>query len=411
MTERPMLALNAGSSSIKLGLYETSPEGARRIGRGAIDLRARAVTMLLEVEGHRESCRIDAEVTESLAEVMDGMLGVLEAHHALGELALAGHRVVHGGRRFTGPVIVDRDVLRELDALTPLAPLHQPHSLRLIRALARARPGLLQTASFDTGFHAAQDPLVRRFAIPRQLHDQGVQRYGFHGLSYAWIARVLEQRHAGLFGGAVVAAHLGSGASLCALRAGRSVDSSMGFSTLDGVPMATRCGALDPGVLLYLLRGGMHFAELEDLLYHRSGLLGISGTSADVRTLHTCNDAAGQEALQVFAMRCAGEAARLAATLGGIDALVFTAGIGEHDASMRADIAGRLGWLGTVLDPVANAAHSEVISAPTSRVKVLVIPTDEEQLIADDAVRLAQRQGKAPAAAWSPPTSSGLAGQ
>lgn len=400
MTEHLALAVNAGSSSIKLGLYELAGAGAQRVGRGAIDLRDMPLALHLDVQGRREICPIRAAVTESLAEVVDEILHVLQSHDALGELQLAGHRVVHGGTRFEGPVRIDGAVLEELRALTPLAPLHQGHSLRLIGAVAQVRPGLPQTASFDTAFHATQEPLVRRFAIPRALHEEGVRRYGFHGISYSWIARVLAARFPRLHDGRVVAAHLGSGASLCALRGGRSVDSSMGFSTLDGVPMATRCGALDPGVLLYLLRGGMRLEVLEDMLYHRSGLLGVSGASADVRTLRARGDKPSREALELFAMRCAGEAARLAASLGGLDGVVFTAGIGEHDAAMRAEISGRLRWLGAILDEDANAAHAAVISTPESCVQLLVIPTDEEQVIADEAVRLLQQSAPPPRGSW-----------
>jgi acetate kinase len=390
MTEHVILALNAGSSSIKLGLYEIAAAGARRIGRAQVDLRAVPVVLMLDVDGRREACTLDCEVTESLEEVVNAVLAVLQAHNALRGLRFAAHRVVHGGTRFRGAVCIDDAVLAELEALTPLAPLHQPHCLRLVRAMGRLRPDLPQTASFDTAFHHTQDPLVRRFAIPRELHQQGVQRYGFHGLSYAWIARVLAERHPGVAPGRVVAAHLGSGARLCALSAGRSVDSSMGFSTLDGIPMATRCGAIDPGVLLYLLQSGMSLKDLEDLLYHRSGLLGLSGASADVRVLRSRDDRASREALQLLAMRCAGEAARLAATMGGLDAVIFTAGIGEHDAVLRSDIAARLGWLGAAVDDSANAADAEIISSRHSRVHLLVIPTDEEQIIADEAARLVE---------------------
>jgi acetate kinase len=390
MTEHLVLALNAGSSSIKLGLYEMAGAGAgaRRIGRGQVDLHAVPVVLALDVRGRRKVCTLDAAVTESLEEVVDAALAVLQAHDALRGLRLAAHRIVHGGTRFRGAVCINEAVVAELAVLTPLAPLHQPHCLRLVRAMARLRPDLPQTASFDTAFHHTQDPLVRRFAIPRELHQEGIQRYGFHGLSYAWIARVLAERHPGVAAGRVVAAHLGSGASLCALSAGRSVDSSMGFSTLDGIPMATRCGAIDPGVLLYLLRRGMSLKDLEDLLYHRSGLLGLSGASADVRVLRSRDDDASREALQLLAMRCAGEAARLPATMGGLDALVFTAGIGEHDAVLRSDIAARLEWIGAAVDDRANADHAEIISARHSRVHLLVIPADEEQIIAEEAVRL-----------------------
>ena len=276
-------------------------------------------------------------------------------------------------------------------ALTPLAPLHQPHGVRLMRALRARRPALPQTASFDTAFHATQAPLVRRFALPRALHDEGVLRYGFHGLSYAYLARELARTAPEVAAGRVVALHLGSGASLCGMRDGRSVDSSMGFSTLDGVPMGTRCGALDPGVVLYLLQQrGMTPAAVEDLLYHRSGLLGVSGSSADARALEaeSSTSAAAAEALALFACRCAGEAGRLAVSLQGLDALVFTAGIGEHDARLRAAIAAPLSFLGVALDPARNERHARRIDADGSRVAVFVIPTNEEQVIAADAIAL-----------------------
>ena len=384
-----LLAFNAGSSSIKLALYDIAGGSAREVGRGALDLQRAPLTLTLALDGERHSLPIDAPVTGSLHEVVDALLAALEAAHALGTLAAVGHRVVHGGRRFHGAVRVDAATLDAIDALTPLAPLHQPHSVRLMRALHALRPALAQTASFDTAFHATQNELTRRFALPRALHDAGVLRYGFHGLSYAYIARALAERAPTLAAGRVVALHLGSGASLCAMAGGRSVDSSMGFSTLDGVPMGTRCGALDAGVVLHLLQQrGLSVAEVEHLLYHESGLLGVSALSADARTLEASDAPAAHEALALFAQRCAGEVARLAATLGGLDALVFTAGIGEHDAAMRAAIAARLGWLGVALDADANARHAERISATGSAVAAFVIATDEERTIADEALAL-----------------------
>ncbi|MBS4685595.1 acetate/propionate family kinase, partial [Klebsiella pneumoniae] len=301
---------------------------------------------------------------------------------------------VHGGLHLSRPVLLDPAIEATLEALAPLAPLHQLQNLRLIRAIERLRPGLPQTATFDTAFHATQDALARRFALPRKLHDEGVLRYGFHGISYSYIADELRRRGLPEARGNVVVAHLGNGASLCALQNGRSVDASTGFSTLEGVPMGTRCGSLDAGVLLYLLQQGMTPAALEDLLYHQSGLLGVSGMSADVRTLQQSDAPPAREALELFALRCAGEAARLATTLGGMDALVFTAGIGEHDARMRAAICRRLDWLGIRLDPSANEQHLECISGETSRLRVLVIPTNEEQVIADDAARLLMGRGR-----------------
>ncbi|MBV8380821.1 MAG: acetate/propionate family kinase [Paucibacter sp.] len=384
-----VLALNAGSASIKLALF--AADDGRELARGSVDLQQERLALVLQRDGQHEVLPLDAPLTDPLHEVVDALLEQLEAHHALGELAATAHRVVHGGQRFGGAVRIDPATLDAIEALTPLAPLHQPHSVRLIRAVSALRPALPQTASFDTAFHASQDPLLRRFALPRALHDEGLLRYGFHGLSYAYIAAELARRAPAIAASRVVALHLGSGASLCAMRGGVSVDSSMGFSTLDGVPMGTRCGALDPGALLYLLQQrGMTLAEVEALLYHRSGLLGVSGLSADMRELRRQAGAvpAAAEAIELFARRCAGEVARLAASLGGVDALVFTAGIGEHDAATRADIAARLGWLGLTIDASANAASALRIDAPGSAIAAFVMPTDEERTLVNEALAL-----------------------
>lgn len=383
------LALNAGSSSIKLALH--AMEDQREVARGTLELNGPVPELVLDHGERTEALALDAAVTSSLLEVVGALLRRLASHPALDDLAVVGHRVVHGARRFLGPVLVDDATLEAIAALTPLAPLHQPGSVRLMRAVRRLRPDLRQTASFDTAFHATQDRVLRRLALPRRLHDEGVVRYGFHGLSYAYVAGELARRAPTLATGRVVALHLGSGASLCGLRAGASVDTSMGFSTLDGIPMGTRCGALDPGVVLYLLKErGMAVDEVEDMLYHRSGLLGVSDRSADVRALRAqaATSPAAAEALELFARRCAGEVARLATSLQGLDALVFTAGIGEHDAATRAAICERLAWLGVVLDPAANARHADRIDREGSAVAVFVIPTDEELVIAREAVSL-----------------------
>lgn len=395
MTKRLFLTLNAGSSSIKLALFDLA-DGAREIGRGALDLQQKPLVLTLAIEGRTDVLAIDAPVTESLREVVDAFLAQLEARHTLGALAGVGHRVVHGGREFHAAVRIDDRTLAAIEALTPLAPLHQPHCVRLMRAVHALRPDLVQTASFDTAFHATQPELVRRFAIPRALHDEGIQRYGFHGLSYSYIARELARREPSLAAARVAALHLGSGASICAMVAGRSVDTSMGFSTLDGVPMGTRCGALDAGVVLHLQQSrGLTVAQVEDLLYHRSGLLGVSGLSADARTLEASSSGAAREALDLFALRCAGEVARLAASMQGLDAIVFTAGIGEHDATMRAAISERLAWLGLALDDAHNRRHAARISRAGSRIAAFVIPTDEERVIADEALPLLRRPAPA----------------
>jgi acetate kinase len=288
---------------------------------------------------------------------------------------------------FDGPVVLDDAAIAAIDKLTMLAPLHQPQSLRLIRGVRDFKRDLPQAASFDTAFHRTNSEVVRRFAIPRSLYDEGIKRYGFHGLSYKFIAGALERRAPSVARGKVIVAHLGSGASLCALEDGMSRDTSMGFSTLDGIPMATRCGALDPGVLFHFLgAAGKSLNEVEDILYHRSGLLGVSGISADSRELLASHDPRAHEAIDLFTFRIAGEIARLVATLGGIHAIVFTAGIGENQPLIRQKVCDRLAWLGIKLDATANETNDERISALLSRVAVFVIPTDEEQVIADEAL-------------------------
>lgn len=369
-----ILALNAGSSSIKLGLFDARGGNAVRRAKAVLDLKGQPPALRLEAEGASETIEIGAADPADLRAVLDRCLQVLDERLGLDGLALAGHRVVHGGEAFTGPVRITEEVFRQLEALVPLAPLHQPPALRLIEAMAALRPGIAQTASFDTAFHAGQPDEVRRFALPRPMHDRGIKRYGFHGLSYRFIADALRRDHPRLAAGRVIVVHLGSGASLCALQDGASVETTMGFSALDGVPMATRPGALDAGVLLHLLGpDGMTVAEVEDLLYHRAGLLGLSGISGDTRDLLASADPAAAEAIDIFTFRIAQAVAALAVTLGGIDALVFTAGIGEHQPEIRDRICDRLRWIGV---------------APGGNVAVLVIPTDEEQVVADEALRV-----------------------
>jgi acetate kinase len=291
---------------------------------------------------------------------------------------------VHGGREFDGPVLLTETVVDALERLTPLAPLHQPRSLGPVHALAKLRPGLPQVGCFDTAFHHGLKPPVSRFAIPRALEDEGVRRYGFHGLSYAFIAARLADISPDLARGRTVVAHLGNGASLCGMRDGRSVDTTMGLSALDGLVMGTRCGAIDPGVLLYLLQTkGMSAGEVEHLLYHECGLLGVSGLSSDMRVLQASDDPRAEEAIDLFCFSIARETAAMANTLGGLDAFVFTAGIGEHSPEIRARVAARLAWLGLAIAPVANREGRLRISPPDARVNVLVIPTDEEIVIAE----------------------------
>jgi acetate kinase len=385
MSRKLLLTFNAGSSTVKIGIFAREADGAKRIGKGVIDFRAEPLTFHL-VEGPAVfDVPLVAKTDDLLHDVLEEVFDWLSEHYDLDAVSAVGHRVVHGGDLFTDAVKVDDTSLAGIESLVTLAPLHQPQNLRLIRAIAELKPGLPQTASFDTAFHRTQSDVIRRFAIPRAWFDKGVKRYGFHGLSYDYIAGELARLAPQRARGKIVAAHLGSGASLCAIEDGESRDTSMGFSTLDGVPMATRCGALDPGVLLHLLgAGGRSLPEVEDMLYHQSGLLGVSGLSSDSRELIASTAPEAREAIELFAFRIAGEAARLAATMGGLDGLVFSAGIGENQPQVRADVCERLRWLGVDLDPAANAANATTISSAASRVAVFVIPTDEEQVIARD---------------------------
>lgn len=311
------------------------------------------------------------------------LIGWIEPHLGGQKPAAIGHRVVHGGTAFSAPARIDAVVLDTLQSLCALAPLHQPHNLAAIRAIVAIAPSLPQIACFDTAFHRGQPPVVQRYALPRELHEAGVRRYGFHGLSYDYIASALRERAPEVAKGSVVAAHLGAGASLCAMLDGKSIDTTMGFTALDGLPMGTRCGALDPGVILYLLRErGMDADRIEDLLYHHSGLLGVSSLSSDMRELLGSHDRYAEEAIDLFVYRIARELGAMAASLGGLDGFVFTAGIGEHAPEIRQRVCERSHWLGIMLDPEANERGDECISTATSRVSVWVIPTDEEEVIA-----------------------------
>jgi acetate kinase len=311
------------------------------------------------------------------------------AHLGGRRLVAVGHRIVHGGLRFAAPVRIDDEVLAELDRLVPLAPLHQPHNLAAVRAVARQAPDLPQVACFDTAFHRTQPVVAQRFGLPRRFTDEGVQRYGFHGLSYEYVAAVLRRVDAAAGAGRTVVAHLGNGASLCALRNGRSVATTMGFTPADGLVMGTRTGSLDPGVLLYLMtRHGMDTPALEKLIYHESGLLGVSGVSRDIRELIVNGDARAAEAVDLFVYRIGREIGSLAAALGGLDALVFTGGIGENSAPIRERVCTAAAWLGVRLDEEANRRGGPAINRPSSRIAVWVIPTDEERMIADHTRRV-----------------------
>jgi acetate kinase len=391
-----VLVANAGSSSVKFQLYGTTGAGGlERLVKGQMDgigVRAR-----LRASGADGKALVDQNL--STQEVPDLPAAMLKVGAWLREtqkvnLIAVGHRVVHGGPDYDRPVLVDDAVLKTLERYVPLAPLHQPNNLAPIRSIRANNPQLPQVACFDTAFHRGHSAVAEHYAIPQALYAEGVRRYGFHGLSYEFIADRLPQVAPKIAGGRVIVAHLGSGASMCALSAGRSVESTMGFTALDGLPMGTRPGQIDPGVILYLVaQKGMSAAAVEKLLYHDCGLKALSGISNDVRELDASADPRAGFALDYFAYRVGLNAGMLAAALDGIDGFVFTAGIGENSPSMRARIAKRLAWLGIALDPSANAAGGPLISRSDSRVPVYVIPTDEELMIARHTVALLAGHG------------------
>lgn len=375
-----ILTLNAGSSSLKFALFDAA---LSPVLRGEIEeievaprLSARTAT------GSMLADRRWSEKNKSFQTILEDLLDFVHDHSGRDGLGSAGHRIVHGGVDHVVPARITPRLLSALDRLTPLDPLHMQHNLAPARAIAETRPGLPQVACFDTAFHHAMPTEAQAVAVPRALQDAGVRRYGFHGLSYESIVSRLASENPELVRGRVVVAHLGAGASLCALQGGASIATTMGFSTLDGLMMATRCGHVDPGVLLYLARQGHSVAEIEDMLYHQSGLLGVSGISGDMRVLLASDDARAAEAIALFTYRIAIEVGGMASALGGLDGLVFTAGIGERAPAIRAAICARLAWLGVSLDAGANAAGATRINTPDSNVAVLVYATDEEMVIA-----------------------------
>lgn len=388
MTRR-VLALNAGSSSIKFARYRREGAALARELRGQISGISTAPRLV--ATGADGAVIADYRWPDGArlghAQLIDALLAgdLIDLEPAT--LDAIGHRIVHGGKTYSAPVRLDAPVIDALDALVPLAPLHQPHNLDGVRALARRWPDVPQVACFDTAFHHSLPAIARRFPINRALYDEGFQRYGFHGLSYQSVYESLKTLDPALAGGRLIIAHLGAGASLCAMRDGRSIDTTMGFTALDGLMMGTRSGSIDPGLVLHLqLHKGMSATAVSDLLYHRSGLLGVSGLSPDMQVLMASDLPEAQDAIALFIWRAAREAGALLPALGGLDGLIFTAGIGEHDATVRAGICERLGFTGLALDPAANARHATVISTAASAVTALVIPTDEEAMIARQAL-------------------------
>jgi acetate kinase len=394
-----VLVLNAGSSSIKFELFEVRDDAPVARFAGQVEgIGAAPRFVAKDAAGGRladrrwDGAEAPTGHRAALGVVIDWLDGVL----AGARVAAVGHRVVHGGPDLAAPVLLDDAVVKVLQALAPLAPLHQPHNLAGIAAATERFPGVPQVACFDTAFHRAHAWEADTFALPPEFYDRGIRRYGFHGLSYEYIARMLAEEEPALAAGRIVVAHLGNGASLCAMRGGRSVDSTMGFTALDGVPMGTRCGQIDPGVLLHLIgTEGMDLAAVQRLLYGNAGLKGMSGISQDVRDLEASADPRAAGALSHFAWRVRREVGALAAALGGIDALVFTAGIGENAVRLRARICEGLGFLGIALDPALNAANAPEISASGAATRVLVRPTDEEGMIARHVLALLQRSENA----------------
>jgi acetate kinase len=386
-----ILVVNAGSSSVKFQVFEIKgSSNLTLLMKGQVD----GVGTRPRMRVHLPTSATLLDQTFSPQEVRDPAAALNQAGMWLRDKqnlqpVAAGHRVVHGGPDHDRPVIVDKDVLARLERYIPLAPLHQPYNLAPIKSLLENRPQMRQVACFDTAFHRGHGALADHYAIPEYFYAEGVRRYGFHGLSYEYIARRLNQIAPDIARKRVIIAHLGSGASMCALLDGRSIESTMGFTALDGLPMGTRPGQLDPGVILYLiLQKNLAPAAVEELLYRQSGLQGLSGISNDMRELEASRDSRAVFAIDYFVHRIVLHTGMLAAALGGLDAFVFTAGIGENSPLIRGRIGDRLAWLGISVDSTANAAHATIISSPESRVAVYVIPTDEELMIARHTVRL-----------------------
>jgi acetate kinase len=387
-----ILVLNAGSSSIKFALFARRAADLALVAGGQVgEIYTAPVFVAKDAAGQRvDEKRWDVGVgfghEAALAHIVDWIKARYGGDH---RLAAVGHRVTHGGPDHGAPIRMDRAALTALEALVPLAPLHQPHNLAPIRALLERAPDLPQVAVFDTAMHRTQPRLAQMLALPREFDDAKVRRYGFHGISYEYIAGKLPEVDPRAAAGRTVVLHLGNGASMCALAAGRSVATTMGFTALDGLPMGTRCGALDPGVILYLMdQRRMDARSIETLLYKQSGLLGVSGVSSDMRALHASGDPRAALAVDLFVYRIGRELGSLAAALGGLDAIVFTAGIGEHDAIVRERVCRQAAWLGVDLDPVANDRHAPRISTEASRTAAWVIPTDEELVIARHTVNV-----------------------
>jgi acetate kinase len=387
-----ILVLNGGSSSIKFSLFAEAGVEAAVVANGQIEsLDTIPHFIAKNSAGQTAGEKRWAQGTTlghdgAVAHIMDWLKTTYGSQH---RLVAVGHRVVHGGVDYSAPVRIDRDVVAKLDKLIPLAPLHQPHNLAPIRSLMGRMPQLPQVACSDTAFHRTNPQLAQMFALPSELTESGVRRYGFHGISYEYIASVLPKFDERAAAGKTVVLHLGNGASMCALQAGASIASTMGFTALDGLPMGTRCGGIDAGVILYLMdERRMDARAIEKLLYHQSGLLGVSGISSDMRTLLASNDPRARLAINLFCYRIGREIGSLAAALGGLDAIVFTGGIGENSIAIREQVCRDAAWLGVELEPGANGAGGPRISTPGARASAWSIPTNEELMIARHTRRL-----------------------
>jgi acetate kinase len=393
-----ILVVNAGSSSVKFQVFEIGGiSRLKRLIKGQMD--GIGTRPRLRAQGTDDAVLIDQSYATDVVSDVPGAIREAGAWLRTSQklnLVAVGHRVVHGGPAYSRPVLVDNQVVEKLERYVPLAPLHQPNNLAPIRWLLKNQPELRQVACFDTAFHRGHSAVADHFGIPVNLYKEGVRRYGFHGLSYEFVAKRMQDLFPETAKSRVIVAHLGSGASMCALAGGRSVESTMGFTALDGLPMGTRPGQIDPGVVLYLVsEKGMSAEAVQKFLYSECGLKGLSGISNDMRVLETGDEPGAKLAIDYFVYRIGLYAGMLAAALGGLDAFVFTAGIGENSAGIRARIAEKLGWLGAELDANANAVRKPLISRPESRLKLFVIPTDEELMIAEhtlDAIAPVKRQ-------------------
>jgi acetate kinase len=390
--DKAIVVLNAGSSSLKFSALAVDGEKLNLLVRGQIEgLGTHPRFKAKRSDGQEFSEALTAGRVDQ-HEAFTFLLQWLRQQFPSGPtLVGVGHRVVHGGADFAEPTRISPDVIERLDAYVPLAPLHQPHNLSAIKSLMQLRPDVPQVACFDTAFHHGRARVTQRLGLPDELFHRGLRRWGFHGLSYESIAKTFRQLAPDVAGGRVIAAHLGSGASLCAMKDGRSVDTTMSFSVLDGLPMGTRCGGLDPGVILFLLREGWTLERIEDLLYKKSGLLGISGVSNDVRDLLASQDPRAAEAIEYFVYRIIREIGSLTAALGGLDALIFTAGVGENSPDIRQGVCAGLEWLNVRIEPDTNRQNARCISAAGQKPSVWVIPTDEEGVIAAHTLAVVQR--------------------